>query len=498
MFKSKKGKHVLTKLNIKRYIKNGILTIPDGITEIAPKAAFENTLIEKVIIPSSVKEIGSHGLSSTSIKEVIFESRILPLDIQEYAFSCTMIKSVKLPDNVFLGEGCFRNCEFLEYVELGINITEIPDYCFKNTSLKEITFFEQVEKIGVEAFSDTSFSEITLPINIDKIEKKAFSYNNLLKLVRATNLQEIPEGMFEGCKLLEKVEITYQNGFINKGVKIGSCAFSVCNSLKEIEFQGGGYIYSIGDYAFLTCHELRTIDLSFTKTIGANAFSGAKNLRDIGELKLIENIGSGAFRECHFLNNVELGKELLTIGNSAFFNCKRLNQIEIPEYLRSIGESVFEGCTNLEKVKIMARELEALPKKTFFNCKALKEVIMNEVSEICRIEDDCFSHCTSLTNIEFLKKLEEIGSYAFSYCNSMVSIVFEGNNLVIKDDAFSNCARLRTVEIKGTIEYIQSAFFDCPSLTTITIPLPDKIGENFVSRCRKLEKIQFQSEEDVF
>ena len=488
---------MLTKKNIHRYIKDGVLVIPECFNEIEEKAAYKNDSIRKVIIPSNVLIIGKEAFAFSDLEEIEFGSRGLErLLIRSYAFADTNIKEAKLNFNVVLEEGCFKGCTFLEKVILYHWTKEIPKFCFENTGLNQIVFNENITKIGTEAFSNTRISDIQIPGNIIEIEEGAFSNNQFLKKVEAFDLEYIPVRTFANCGFLEKVIINYSKEKSNHGLKVGGYAFSECFKLKVFKIMDG-YISSIKTRGFSNCAELREIDLSSTRTIGEYAFSGAKALREIGVLNQIEEIDNYAFSECYYLNNVVFGHNIVTMGNGVFQKCKRLREIELPKTLSKLGRAVFEECTGLTNVRISCMYLEMLSAYTFNKCFALKSIIFSKDCEIKKIDEYCFFGCESLVEIALPEILEFIGDGAFLNCKSISTLNFEGERLVIKDDVFSNCECLKTIEVKGTIDYIGAAFSSCYSLTTITIPFPNQFGQNVVSDCRRLEKIQFQSR-DVF
>ena len=489
---------VITKHNIKRYIRDGVLEIPDGIYEIADKAAYENSSIKKVIIPICVDVIGNKAFFGSSLEEIVFKERPcrVSITIKSFAFAKTNLKKVVLPVTATLEEGCFSDCSFLEQVLLGSNITEIPKYCFECTAISQILLHENIKKIGREAFSKTRISEISLPYNIDIIEEGVFSNNAYLKKVEACNLLYIPDSTFENCFILEKVMINYQHEFLNSALSIRSRAFYNCYKLDSLEIVGG-YISNVENCAFYKCKELRRIDLSSTEKIGECAFAEANRLREVGQLKEVKEIAKYAFRDCYFLNNLVFGEKITTIGDSAFYKCKRLNKVELPKFLINLGSNVFSECTSLEIVLISSVALECLANHTFHRCIALKSVIFDEKCEIKSIQHDCFFECVSLTDIVLPKKIEFIGEDAFFNCRSLSELCFDASELIIKKNAFAYCERLKTCEIKGTIVCIEAAFRECHSLTTMTIPFPNKFGENFVTRCRNLQKIEFL-QPDIF
>ena len=89
-----------------------------------------------------------------------------------------------------------------------------------------------------------------------------------------------------------------------------------------------------------------------------------------------------------------------TLGYGAFSGAD-MDVFRITENVRVIGPSAYSGLTVRNGKIVIPDSVEIIGERAFYNCKSLKEVIMNEVSEICRIEEACFSFCTSLTNIEY-------------------------------------------------------------------------------------------------
>ena len=151
----------------------------------------------------------------------------------------------------------------------------------------------------------------------------------------------------------------------------------------------------------------------------------------------------------------------------------------IPEYAfydnRSIIEVIFDK--NIKRVEDYA-----------FNwCSSLRRVIMPGV-EI--VEDEAFHYCEALTDVE-CGKLEIIKESAFSHCNSLGSIDLPSAKFVW-EDAFLGCEALTDVKFGSKLERIgEIAFFGCPSLERITIPLKDGMmnDDNLFTRCENLKHV---------
>ena len=92
--------------------------------------------------------------------------------IDDYAFSCTRVTSVIIPDTVIrIGQGAFNWCTALRSVTLSASITSIEEDTFYNCyNLQTLIIPEGVTSIGSNAFHCCEkLSEITFPKNITKI-----------------------------------------------------------------------------------------------------------------------------------------------------------------------------------------------------------------------------------------------------------------------------------------------------------------------------------------
>ena len=89
------------------------------------------------------------------------------------------------------------------------------------------------------------------------------------------------------------------------------------------------------------------------------------------------------------------------------------------------------------------------------------------------------------------KPVTSIGSYAFYDCSSLTSITIGNGVTSIGESAFSGCRKLTSVTIPDGVTSIgSSAFYDCSSLTSITIPDGvTSIGRYAFENCRSLTSI---------
>ena len=89
------------------------------------------------------------------------------------------------------------------------------------------------------------------------------------------------------------------------------------------------------------------------------------------------------------------------------------------------------------------------------------------------------------------KVVSSIGSWTFYDCTSLTSITIPDSVTSISDDAFSNCENLTDITIPDSVTSIGSrAFYGCKSLTSITIPdSVTNIGDDAFCFCENLTDI---------
>lgn len=75
--------------------------------------------------------------------------------IGDAAFQQTALTSISITKATEIGEWAFANCEKLANVTLCESLTRIPNYCFTNAGLIEITIPARMTGIGIEAFKNT-------------------------------------------------------------------------------------------------------------------------------------------------------------------------------------------------------------------------------------------------------------------------------------------------------------------------------------------------------
>ena len=213
---------------------NGVVTIPDSVTNIKDYAFYGCSGLTSVTIPDSVTRIGS------------------------YAFKgCSGLTSVMIPDGVRrIGYEAFSDCGGLMTFAVGDG----------NPSYKSVSDLLLTKDGGTLVFG--IIGEVTIPCSVTNIKDYAFSgCSGLTKVTIPDSVTSIGQSAFYRCSSLTNV--TIGNGVTS----IGFNAFCGCGGLANVTIPDG--VTDIEPYAFYECTSLANIifEGNMPPKVGTNAFS---------------------------------------------------------------------------------------------------------------------------------------------------------------------------------------------------------------------------------
>ena len=234
-----------------------VVVFPEG-TESIPDNYFKDknyaNKLQKVILPASVKTIGSFAFAG-----------------------CGNLTKIQWSENlVSIGESAFDRCLGLKNIELPEGLIEIGKGAFASSGISEITFPTTLQFIYDEAFADCDYiTSITLPEGLVTLGESAFwNCEALLSVTIGKGLETINEDAFRDCFALTSISIP-------EGVKkIGANAFRSCKNLASITLPQS--LERIDDNAFYECKKLEEITITANVNwIGANVFAGCTSLKKV-------------------------------------------------------------------------------------------------------------------------------------------------------------------------------------------------------------------------
>ena len=148
----------------------------------------EETPIESITIPSSVKNIGYEAFKGCTNLSKVDLGQVENISFNVFQ-DCPSLKEIKIPKTLIDGplyNGVFTGTTNLTSATFEDGITEIPDNILGDCSgITTIKIPDSVTKINLKAFRGTSITEITIPNKVEEIEY----------------------GVFADCKKLNKITI---------------------------------------------------------------------------------------------------------------------------------------------------------------------------------------------------------------------------------------------------------------------------------------------------
>ena len=205
------------------------VTLPKEIQSIEDETFMGDTSIDEVILPESIRAIGSQ------------------------AFAYSSISSVFLPSSIeYIGPDAFTGCDRLicrvlpgTYAEKYCRANQVPYESI--TSNPEDFEYEQINgiKARITRYIGND-SAIVIPDEIDgyriaAITSNVFKRNNsLTEITLPQYLETIEDNQFDTCTGLTSVYVR------NKVESIGMYAFRECTNLKQVVFEDTDQLFFVG------------------------------------------------------------------------------------------------------------------------------------------------------------------------------------------------------------------------------------------------------------
>ncbi|MDO5397933.1 MAG: leucine-rich repeat protein [bacterium] len=257
------------------------MNLPEGLVKLGSYLPYKN--YDKVVLPKSLKKIGTAVFASSNIKEI----------------------------------------------ELPEGLEEIGKMAFSRSKLEKISLPDSVKIVGKEAFDSIYLKEVRIPDSLKNYDglKKAFSSNFLEKITYSGELTEVMKDAFFYTPFMRNYVATHEaNGMLIKdGVLVLYGGYDTNAAIPE-------GVTEIGYEAFYNTN-VKTVQFPSTLTkIGMRAFSKTK-LKEVYFPSNVLTIGPSAFYECGELEKAEFEDkgQRVSLGDSAFDVCARLDVIILPK-----------------------------------------------------------------------------------------------------------------------------------------------------------------------
>ena len=489
----------------------GILHFDRAVTRIPSNAFYNMPTLVSITLPGSVRVIESSafynnvydGAPEVHLKEVRLNEGLQT--IGSYVFSGSALETLYVPGSVRNVTGqAFIQCRKLRSLS-GPLATEdgrglIVDGTLVAAAPADLTEYAVPE--GVKALGDYVFYQnqtltaVTLPEGCKVIGNSAFEgASNLASVTFPADCETIGRYAFSNCRNLTSVAVP-------EGVEfLGAYAFQGCTNLEEATLPGS--LKEIGVAVFLNDTKLRKFSgplasedghlLVFDGTLMAVA---PAELTEIIVPGAIKSIAAQAFNQAQELKKVSFEEGVEQIGERAFAQCPNLEVVSLPSSLVNLGPRVFENDLNLKQFSgksvsadgrcvvmdgsvvafapagltayTIPEDVTGIGDYAFYYCQNLTEIAVP--SSVTRIGNYAF-YRTGITSLTLPEGLKELGTNSFGYCQSLQSLTVPASLPRIGERAFYGCSVLSSVSLpEGLQEIGQRAFYNCNALTSITVP----------------------------
>ena len=303
--------------------------------------------------------------------------------------------------------------------------------------------------------NQTSISSLTVPEGVTWIGDSAFwGCHSLARIQLPEGLTEIGDSAFRRTRLSS---VTVPASVIALGI----APFSDCPRLESITVKEENPVY----------HSRENCLIETEKKVLVQGCNQSKIPSD-GSVRVL---GEDCFRGCKGLVTLFVPEGVVTVEDTAFFDCRNLISVTLPESLSVIGDSAFHFCESLTAISIPAL-VTSVGDRAFASCVALESITVKEGNPVYYAEGNCLVRISDQALIVGCKEsvippqTKKIGRHAFFECRTLTAVTVPESVTEIEDGAFYECAGLTSVTLSGSVKRIGThAFFDCTELASLEL-----------------------------
>ena len=484
-----------------------VLEIPEGITDVVTFSNSEywwkhyvaHRAPVDLICPSTLKQILGNSFKEIDFNEVVLNEGLEK--ISKAAFAKDHIEKLTIPST--LKDASFNDAS-IAVLKFPKVLETIPSECFKGCKLHRIHWPRHCTTISQRAFSSASFEDFTeLPDCVKRIEDKAFEFAELGPVFELPDdLEYIGNGAFY---------YSYVENLVIKDnvIFIGDNAFNGIDALKSITLPDNPET-KYGKAVVQECPNLETAEHYTTllsqrsaafRNTRVKVKSVSRLIKDMGNADIeafdepsAEKFGAGCFKGNKKLKKVIFGENLKAIYESAFQNSS-LEEVDFSRVKNPIfiGDYAF---SNTHITKIILPQGAVFERKAFEYCEDLEEVVIG--GDITKeLPSGIFERCASLKHVELPESLRSIEDHAFAGCASLQYVKLPPKLGTLGFECFADCITLKEIKLPKRIATVPGrAFYDCKSLTTVQSSVNlIKIEANAFTNCTSLTNLEVYDQE---
>ena len=457
---------------------DGVVTLPERVTEIGAGAFSGVEGLKEIIIPGTVKVIQQDAFSyNADIEKVTIMNGVEIIGNSAFAY-CRNLKEITMPDSVVsMGQSVFGNCTSLTIVKLSNNITRLEAGVFQNCPI----------------------TSLVLPANLEYIEQNAFIGADINTMEIPANVTYIASGAFKGCGNLYNLTINEANPnfVIEEGILYSldgntlnllpagnKSTITIREGTKRIENEGALLIAT----NCVTLNLPSTLEYLFGMSMPQNVTPKLTtiNIPDSNPYLMVEDgyVYSKDGKTLYYViaskKNIEINEKVETIAAGAFFACSYLTELEIPDNVVTIEDYALTACPYLEKIEIGSgtSNLKSGFKTTLYEITDL-EIIIDDENPYYKTENNLILTKDGKEVITYISKkstdivvpegVEKLNAQAFKK-SDITGIHLPSTLKEIGNECFRECFYITEIDIPNSVQTIADTAFDgCGYITEIRI-----------------------------
>ena len=201
--------------------------------------------------------------------------------------------------------------------------------------MKEFVCFENEDGIkkNVLVSYEGKSKDVVIPSEFDIIESSCFGGNSVVESVEIPeSVKMIKDKAFDGCTNLKSVKIP--GGLVS----VAPDAFGDVESTAKILLENPNYIEENG--------------LIINKVFKSVLFVLDSSKESYCIPEGMEIVGAYAFLGCENLKEISIPEGVVSLEMMSFFGCSSLSKVNFPESLKTVGAAAFAMCNNLKDFTI--------------------------------------------------------------------------------------------------------------------------------------------------